>query len=129
MSDNGRFEKLEHTVPGVGILVVPFYVSETGDVAPESEILLEAVRIIGSQLGGVTLSDLVERVGQVVAHPAEKQGLIIEDEEGVGAIRVDAGTAIISVRRRGRVAVSSSLFFDMLYMWNTYQTEGEGESG
>lgn len=120
MRNFGHFERLEHHLPDAGVQHIPLYLDEARDITDISRILLRSAEIIGGQLGRLSLSELVDQVGAVIASPDAKKGLIIEDEDGMGSVSVTPETTRISIRKVGEGEVSSTLFFDMLYTWASY---------
>lgn len=120
----GQFERLKHHIPDSGERDVPLFVGKSGELTEVSGALLAAAEIVGTSLGRVSLSALVDKVGRIVSTPSAESGLIIEDEDGRGSVAVAADVTTIAVRTRGRTEVPSPLVFDMLYVWASYE-EGQ----
>ena len=120
----GYFERLKQHIPELGERDVPIFLGKSRELTETSGALLAAAEIVGTTLGRVSLSTLVDEVGRIVSARGEESGLIIEDEDGLGSVRVAADVTTIALRRRGLTEVPTQLMFDMLYVWASYE-EGQ----
>jgi hypothetical protein len=122
----GHFEHLEHRNSSGETRDVPLYVGEHEDLTPESQVLLDAVNLLTPNLGKFDrgLEDLIDQVGDMISDPQSK-GLIIEDDEGGGSVRIDGETTHVRVRGKGMYDIPTPLFFDMLYTWAGYESDGQ----
>jgi len=123
MDNVGQFEKLEHHLPGLDACAVPLYLDNKMNLTAETGVLLRSTEIVGAQLGRISLTELLDTVGDVISKPDNQVGLIIEDEDGLGSIKVAPDVTTVSLRKHGRSQIPSLLFFDMLYTWSHYTND------
>jgi len=126
--DHLRFEPLNHRI-GKGVYQVPLLVDENRNpFHPYTEPLLRAAEIIaprlGKEAGQLAVGSLVEKVGTLleISDKTEEstdkiEGLIIEGDEGEGAIQIKPDTSLISRRDGDEYLVPSAAFLEMLRSW------------
>lgn len=122
--ESGHFEHLEHQTTTGEVLDIPLYLGEHERLTAESQVLLDAVNLLAPNLNKFDkgLEGLLDRVGEMVSNPAHK-GIIIEDDEGGGSVRIDGETTRVSIRGQGVYSVSTPLVFDMIYTWAEYNRD------
>jgi hypothetical protein len=121
MAPKGHFENRSLRLLDGQSGVVPIYLSSHGEPLPESSALIKAVQIIGSTLGRegyLDLDQLVDEMGRILTSPDQKDGIIIEDEGGIGSVLITAEKTTVSERGVGEHEIANDLVFDMLYTWS-----------
>jgi hypothetical protein len=120
MNNKGHFELAEHQIANDIVKPLPVYVGDKGEILPEAESLLEAVKIISETFekeGHITLNQLIDEVGQLLSDPEQKDGILIENEESISSVRITREKTTVRVLNSGIKELPSELVFDALYVW------------
>jgi hypothetical protein len=120
MVSQGHFELNQHESPDGNAQGLPIYLGSEGERLPETDSLLDVVKIVNETIGRegyLTLGQLVDEVGQILASNETVDGILIEDEEDLSTVRISQQETTVSVRGKSVKKISSGLVFDALYKW------------
>ncbi|MCA9329426.1 hypothetical protein KDA11_02185 [Candidatus Saccharibacteria bacterium] len=105
-----------------GFMDVPIFVGVDHDREDLPDILFNAAKIVVSakiKEGLDGIEELVDQIGAMLTEPKIKKGIILEDEDGYGAIKIKSDVTLISIRGQGINELPTNLFFDMIYFWKS----------